>query len=176
MGPWHNRCVKPASLPALLVLIGVSYGGGDSAQAASKEPAYPTRPIRFVVPFPPGGTPDLQGRMLAEPLREALGQPVVIDNRGGVNGVIAMEIVARAPADGHTIIIGTVGNWAVHPHLYKLSYDTLKDFAQIVHVATTPGVVVVNTALPIKSMKELIAFAKQKPGELNYGSAGVGGF
>jgi tripartite-type tricarboxylate transporter receptor subunit TctC len=114
--------------------------------------------------------------MLAEPLREALGQPVVIDNRGGVNGVIAMEIVARAPADGHTIIIGTVGNWAVHPHLYKLSYDTLKDFAQIVHVATTPGVVVVNTALPIKSMKELIAFAKQKPGELNYGSAGVGGF
>jgi tripartite-type tricarboxylate transporter receptor subunit TctC len=87
-----------------------------------------------------------------------------------------MEIVSRALADGYTIVIGTVGNWAVHPHLSKLSYDVLKDFEQIIHVATSPGVLVVNPALPINSVKELVAAAKDAPGKLNYGSAGIGGF
>jgi tripartite-type tricarboxylate transporter receptor subunit TctC len=159
-----------------VLLLSIATALPTPGQAALSESGYPSKPIRFVVPFPPGGTPDFQGRMLAEPLRALLGQPVVIDNRPGVNGAIGMEIVARARPDGHTLIIATVGNWAVHPHLYKLPYDVLKDFAPIIHVATTPGVVVVGPSIPVKTVKDLIVLAKQKPGELTYGSAGVGGF
>ena len=137
---------------------------------------YPVKPIRLVVPFPPGGTPDLQGRMLTEKVASRLGQQIVIDNRGGANGIIGMEVVARSPADGYTMIIATVGNFSVHPHLYKLPYDLLKDFAPVIHVATTPGAVVVHPSVPAKSIKELIALARARPGELNYGSAGIGGF
>ncbi len=137
---------------------------------------YPSKPVRFVVPFPPGGTADIQGRMLAEKLAQRLGQPVVTDNRGGANGIVGMEIVARAPADGYTIVIATIGTWAVHPYLYKLPYDVLKDFAPIIHVAATPVVLVVHPSVPVKTVKELIALARQRPGELNYGSVGVGGF
>jgi tripartite-type tricarboxylate transporter receptor subunit TctC len=144
--------------------------------AAAGESPYPSRPLRLVVPFAPGGTPDIQARLIAEPLRERMGTPVVVDNRPGANGIVAMEIVSRALADGYTIVIGTVGNWAVHPHLSKLSYDVLKDFEQVIHVATSPGVLVVNPALSINSVKELIAAAKEAPGKLDYGSAGIGGF
>lgn len=143
---------------------------------AAQDPGFPTRPIRFLVPFPPGGSPDIQARLLADPLRESLGKPVVIDNRAGANGVVAMEIAARAPADGHTMIIGTVGIWAVHPHLHKLAYNVLTDFAPVIHVATTPGVLAVGPTSAVTSVKELIAFGKQNPGKLNYGSAGIGGF
>jgi tripartite-type tricarboxylate transporter receptor subunit TctC len=146
------------------------------ALSATSESTYPSRPIRLVVPFAPGGTPDIQARLIAEPLRDRLGTPVVVDNRPGANGIVAMEIVSRALADGYTIIIGTVGNWAVHPHLSKLSYDVLKDFDPIIHVATSPGVLVVNPALGINSVKDLVAAAKEAPGKLNYGSAGIGGF
>lgn len=146
------------------------------AQLTQNESSYPARPIRILVPFAPGGTPDIQIRLLAEPLRELLGKPVVVDNRVGANGIVGMEIAARAPADGYTLIIATVGNWAVHPHLSRLPYDVLKDFAPIIHVATTPGVLIVSTSIPVNSVKELIAFAKQNPGKLNYGSAGIGGF
>ncbi len=168
--------MKQALLQTLLVLAAAGVSAGASAQATPKEPAYPSKPIRLVVPFPPGGTTDIQGRMLAEKLAPRLGQPVVVDNRGGANGIIGMEIVARAPADGYTIVIAVVGPWAVHGYLYKLPYDVLKDFAPIIHVATTPGVLVVHPSLPVKTVKELIALARQRPGELNYGSAGVGGF
>ncbi len=137
---------------------------------------YPTKAIRFVVPFPPGGTADIQGRMIADRLGPRLGQQVIIDNRGGANGAIGMEIVARAPADGYTMIISTVGTWTVSPHLSKLPYDVLTDFAPIIHIATTPGVMVVHPSVPVKSVQELIALARQKPGELTFGSAGVGGF
>ncbi len=167
--------MKQALLQTLLVLAAAGVSAGASAQATPKEPAYPSKPIRFVVPFPPGGTADIQGRMLAEKLAQRLGQPVVIDNRGGANGIIGMEIVARAPADGYTIVLATVGTWAVHPYLYKLPYDVLKDFAPIIHVATTPVVLVVHPSVPVKTVKQLIALARQRPGELNYGSVGVGG-
>lgn len=168
--------MKQALLQMLLVLAAAGVPTGASAQATSKEPAYPAKPIRFVVPFAPGGTADIQGRMLAEKLAQRLGQQVVIDNRGGASSNIGMEIVARAPADGYTVIIATVGSWAVNPHLYKLPYDVLKDFAPIIHVATTPGVVVVHPSVPVKTVKGLIALARQKPGDLNYGSSGMGGF
>jgi tripartite-type tricarboxylate transporter receptor subunit TctC len=147
-----------------------------AAAQSAKEPAYPSRPIRLVVPFPPGGTPDVQSRMLAEKLAPRLGQPVVIDNRGGAGGVLGMEIVARALADGYTIVNATVGSWAVTPHLYKLPYDVTRDFTPIIQVATTPGVLVVHPSVAAKTVKELIAAAREKPGQLNYASGGTGGF
>lgn len=137
---------------------------------------YPTKPVRFVVPFVPGGPTDIQGRMLGEKLTQRLGQQVIIDNRGGAGGNIGMELVARSPADGYTIVIATVGTWAVNPHLYKLPFDVLKDFAPIIQVSSSPGVLVVHPSVPAKSVKELVALAKARPGELNYGSSGVGGF
>lgn len=168
--------MKQALLQTLLVLAAAGVPAAASAQASPGKSVYPDKPIRLVVPFPPGGTTDIQGRLLAEKLAQRLGQPVVTDNRGGAQGIIGMEIVARAPADGYTIVIAVVGPWAINTYLYKLPYDVAKDFAPIIHVATTPGALVVHPSLPVKTVKELIALAKQKPGELNYGSAGVGGF
>ena len=144
--------------------------------AAFAQGDFPSKPIRFVVPYFPGGTPDIQGRRLAEKLRDRIGQPVIVDNRPGANASIGLGIVARAPADGYTIVIAPVGPYAVNPHLYKLPYDVLTDFAPIIHATSTPGLLVVNPAVPAKTVKELIALAKQKPGELNYGSTGIGGF
>ena len=161
---------------ALLLVAIVGFPFDALAQAPSGKPAYPVKPIRLVVPFASGGSPDIQGRMLATKLAQQLGQQVVIDNRAGANGVIAMEIVARAPADGYTIIIGSVGTWAVHPYLYKLPYDVLRDFAPIIHVATTPAVLVVHPSVPVRSVSELIALAQRKPGEITYASSGIGGF
>ena len=137
---------------------------------------YPSKPIRFIVPFPAGGTTDIQARMINERLSVRLGQPVVIDIRGGANGAIGMEFVARAPADGYTMIISTVGTWTVAPHLSKLPYDVQADFAPLIHMATTPGVLLVHPSVPAKNVKELIALAKARPGELTYGSSGIGGF
>jgi tripartite-type tricarboxylate transporter receptor subunit TctC len=162
------------TLPVKVLAVALACASAQAA-AQSKEPAYPTKPIRCIVPFPPGGTADIQGRVLSEKLAQRLGQQVLIDNRGGANGSIGMELTARAPADGYTIVVATVGTWAINPYLYKLSYDVL-DFAPIIHVATTPGVLIVHPSLPVKSVKELIALAKRRPGELTYGSAGIGGF
>lgn len=158
---------------AVLVAIGVA----PVAHAQNKGPGgYPTKPIRFVVPFVPGGPTDIQGRMLGEKLSQRLGQQVIVDNRGGAGGNIGMEIVARAPADGYTLVIATVGTWAVNPHLYKLSFDVIKDFSPITQVSTSPGVLAVHPSVAAKNVKELIALAREKPGALNYGSSGVGGF
>jgi tripartite-type tricarboxylate transporter receptor subunit TctC len=145
------------------------------AAAQTKDTPYPSKPIRCIVPFPPGGTADIQARMLFERLGPRLGQQIIIDNRGGANGSIGMELAARAPGVGYTIVLATVGTWVINPHLYKLSYEVL-DLSPIIHVATTPGVLIVHPSLPVKSVKELIALAKQRPGELTYGSAGIGGF
>jgi len=148
----------------------------SATAGAQKEAAYPTKPVRFVIPFPPGGTTEIQGRRIAERMWQRLGQPFVIDNRPGANGSIGMRITAQAPADGYTFIMANVGNWAVHPHLYKLDYDVLKDFAPVIRVATTPGIIAVHPSMPAKTVKDLVALAAQKPGELTYGSNGFGGF
>lgn len=147
-----------------------------AAQGVAKDASFPTKAIRIVNPFPPGGATDIQARILAEKLAPRLGQQVIVDNRPGANGVIGMEIVARAPADGYTLVLTTSGNWAVHPHMYKLPYDTARDFAPIILVGTTPGVLVVHPLLPAKSVKEFIALARRNPGEISYGSSGLGGF
>ena len=147
-----------------------------SASAWAQTAPYPTKPVRFVVPFVAGGPTDIQGRMLGEKLSQRLGQQFIIDNRGGAGGNIGMELTAKSPPDGYTIVIATVGTWAVNPHLYKLPFDVVKDFAPITQVSTSPGVLVVHPSVPAKSVKELIALAKARPNELNYGSPGVGGF
>ena len=144
--------------------------------AAQIKDAYPVKPIRLVVTFVPGGTTDIQARLLIEKLAPRLGQQIVIDHRGGAGGNIGMEVVARSPADGYTLVITVVGTWAVNPYLYKLPYDVQKDFTPIVHFGTTPGVLVVHPSVPARSVKELIALARKRPGELTYGTAGVGSF
>ena len=171
------KLMKHAVLRMLFALAAAIVPAMAGAQAVSKDqPAYPVKPIRLVVTFAPGGTTDIQARMLVEKLAPRLGQQVLIDNRGGAGGNIGMEIVARAPADGYTLVITVVGTWAVNPYLYKLPYDVQKDFAPIIHVATTPGVLVVHPSLPAKTVKELIALARKRPGELAYGTAGLGSF
>jgi tripartite-type tricarboxylate transporter receptor subunit TctC len=146
------------------------------AQPAAKEGSYPDKPIRFIVPYNPGGTPDLQGRMFGEKLRQRLGQPIVIENRPGANATIGMGLVARAPADGYTLVVAPVGPWTVNQHLYDLPYNVVNDFAPIIHATASPAILAVHPSIPARSVKELIALARQKPGELDYGSAGIGGF
>ena len=136
---------------------------------------YPNRPVRLIVPFPPGGSNDVVGRLVGKELSEQLGQQVFVDNRGGAGGTIGTEAATKAAPDGYTLLIISVAH-AVSPALYKLEYDSMKSFTPITILATGPNVLVVNPELPVKSVKDLIALAKQKPGELNYASAGVGSF
>jgi tripartite-type tricarboxylate transporter receptor subunit TctC len=148
-----------------------------SSFTASAQENYPNKPIRFVVPFVAGGPTDIQGRMLGEKLGQRLGQQVVVDNRGGAGGNIGMEITVKAPPDGYTIVIATVGTWAVNPHLYKnMTFDVVKDLAPLLQVSTSPGVLVVHPSVKANNVKEFIALAREQPGKLNYGSSGVGGF
>jgi len=137
--------------------------------------SYPNRPVRVIIPFPPGGTLDAVGRMLAQKLSEQMGQPFVIENKPGGNGVIGAELVAKGPSDGYTLLIGTVGIHAINGALYeKLSYDPIADFTPICFLASTPNVLIVSKQLGVKSLKELIALAKAKPNNLTFGSSGTG--
>lgn len=136
---------------------------------------YPNRPVKLIIPFPAGGSNDVVGRVVAKYLGDQLGQTVYVDNRGGAGGTIGTEAAANAPPDGYTLAIVSIAH-AVNPALYKLNYDPIKSFTPISIFATGPNVLTVHPSLPVKSVKELIALAKQKPGELNYASAGVGSF
>ena len=155
-------------LKAALVLLALT-----SAAAAADD--YPNRPVRLIIPFPPGGSNDVVGRLVAQQLSVKLGQQVFVDNRGGAGGTIGTEACANAAPDGYTLCIISIAH-AVNPWLHKLSYDPIKSFTPISIFATGPNVLVINPSLPVTSVKELIALAKQKPGELNYASAGVGSF
>ncbi|HTE13539.1 MAG TPA: tripartite tricarboxylate transporter substrate binding protein [Burkholderiales bacterium] len=136
---------------------------------------YPVKPIRCVVPYPPGGPTDIIGRAIAQKLAEALGQPVIIDNRGGAAGTIGSEQVARAPADGYTLLWGTPGTHGIAPSIYpKLGYDPVKDFTHITLIALGTNLLVVHPSVPARSVAELVAVAKSRPGKLNFGSAGAG--
>lgn len=154
-----------AYLAALCVVSGV-------AQAAD---GYPSRPIRMIVAYPPGGGTDQVGRVMADQLSQTLGQNVVVDNRGGATGNIGTELAARAVPDGYTLLMGNVAPNAVNVSLFKkLGFDPVKDFAPVSLVAVTPNILVTNPSIPVKTVKELIAYAKAKPGALNFPSAGVG--
>ncbi len=136
---------------------------------------YPTRPIRMIVPFPPGGGNDLLARSISQPLSQAIGQSVVVDNRGGAGGQIGATLAAAAAPDGYTIFLGSIGNLTFLPVLQsKLQYEPVRDFAPVTLLATSPFILVMNPTVPAKSVKELIALAKAQPGKLNYGSAGPG--
>jgi tripartite-type tricarboxylate transporter receptor subunit TctC len=138
--------------------------------------SYPTKPIRFIVPFAPGGGSDIIARVLAPHMSERLGQQMIIDNRPGAGTIIGAEIAAKAPPDGYALFLGITGTMAINPSMYrKLPYDPVRDFAAVALVGTGPNVLVVHPALPAKSIRELIAIAKAHPGKLSYASAGTGG-
>lgn len=160
------------SVAAWLAAGCVSLAFSLPAHAAEK---YPTRPIRFIIPFPPGGGNDILGRAFAEQLGERTGQTWVVDNRGGASTIIAAEIVARAPADGYTLLLGTNTTLSVVPSLRdKLPYDPIRDFDTISLMSSSPYLLVVHPAFPAKTLKDLIAIAKAKPGQINYASPGFG--
>jgi tripartite-type tricarboxylate transporter receptor subunit TctC len=136
---------------------------------------YPDKPVRLIIPFPPGGSNDVVGRMIGTKLSERLGKQVVVDNRAGAGGVIGTEAASKADPDGYTLLIVSLAH-AVNPWLYKLNYDPIKSFTPVAILASGPNVLAVHPSLPVNSVKELVALAKQKPGELQYASAGVGSF
>src|SRR5215203_1096231 len=136
---------------------------------------YPTKPVRLVITYPPGGNTDLVGRALAQKMGESMGHQVVVDNRGGAGGVLGSMITAQAAPDGYTIMLGTSAGMVINPLLSKkLTYDPVKDFAPVSMVVIVPQLLVINPQLPVKNVRELIALAKAKPGYLNAGSSGVG--
>ena len=145
------------------------------ATTAAFAQSYPTKSIRLISPFAPGGGADITCRAIAPKLSAALGQQVVVDNRGGAGGVVGVEIAAKAPPDGYTLVLGTIGNIAVAPSLYpKMPYDPLKDLVSIGQTANTLNVLVVHPSLPAKTVKEFIAIAKNSPNQLLFGSSGAG--
>jgi tripartite-type tricarboxylate transporter receptor subunit TctC len=136
--------------------------------------SYPSKAIRLVAPFPPGGSIDVVGRLLAAKLSESLGQQIVVDNRSGASGIIGTEVVMNSPPDGYTLLINTIPFVTNQFLMPRVPYDALRDFVQISLVASAPSFVTVHPSVPVRSIQELIALAKSKPGQLNYSSAGVG--
>ena len=135
---------------------------------------YPNRPVKLIVPFPPAGATDIVGRIVAQKLGEQMGQSVVVENKPGAGGSIGSDLAAKSAPDGYTLLMATSSTHSIGPVLQKLPYDPLKDFAPVTHVANVPNVLVVSPVLPVTSVKELIAYAKARPGQLNFASSGVG--
>jgi tripartite-type tricarboxylate transporter receptor subunit TctC len=149
------------------------------ALAAASSPSfaqYPTKPVRIIVPYPPGGTTDILARLVATRLTDKLGQTFLVENRPGAAGAIGSQAVAKSAPDGYTLVMGTISSHGINAALYKsLPYDPVKDFAPVTNVASTPNVVAVNPELPVKNLSELLKLAKEKPGQLNFGSTSQGG-
>lgn len=155
--------------------LALAAGAAACTPAAHAEDAFPDKPVRMIVAFPAGGGTDIVARLIAERLTALWGQQVIVDNRGGAGGVIGTEIAARSAPDGYTIFMATLGNMSINPHLYKMDVDPSRDLAPISNVVDVNFVLVANPKLPVHNVKELIALAKQKPGQINYSSSGVGG-
>jgi tripartite-type tricarboxylate transporter receptor subunit TctC len=165
-----------AAINTVLALMAAMCACGALAQKPEQAAPYPVRPVRFICPYVPGGAGDIFTRTIAQKLTEALGQTVVVDNRPGANGGIGTDIVAKAPADGYTLLMGNSGPLAVNPVLYqKVPYDPVKDFAPITQGTLYMYVLVTPAAMPVVSVQDFIAMLKSKPGQLTYGSTGVGG-
>ena len=159
----------PLACRALLGAALFAFTAGAFAQA------YPNKPIKMIVPFPPAGSTDLSARAVAGKLQERLGHPVVIENKPGAGGNIGGDVAAKSPADGYTLFVGTVGTNAINASLYsKMPYDHLKDFAPVILLSKTPNVLVLNPGVPANSVQDLIRLAKSKPGEVTFASSGVG--
>ena len=159
-------CVFAAGLLAPLVAA--------HAASTSSGPAYPDRPIRLIVSVPAGGTPDVTARLLTPSLSQLLGQPLVVDNRGGAGGLIGAEIVSKAAPDGYTLFISSPGALTILPHLRSVPYDTLRDFAPIGLISSGPFLLITHPSVPVNTVQELIVLARAQPGKLNYASAGNG--
>src|SRR5882672_10879114 len=168
------RFPKLARALRLLLLAALGTALVPWPASAQTSDTWPSKPVRFILPFPPGGGTDILGRLIAERLAAALGQPVVIENRGGAGGNVGAEAAAKSAPDGYTIVL-VAPSLAISPSLYsKLNYDAVKDFAPVSLVATVPNVMITNPAVPAGTLKEFIALAKSKPGEMNFGSGGSG--
>ncbi|HEY2137477.1 MAG TPA: tripartite tricarboxylate transporter substrate binding protein, partial [Xanthobacteraceae bacterium] len=166
---WVRR-IRDATIA--LALYGVWPGAATSAASAQ---TYPTKPIHIVVPFAPGGITDILARALGQKLGEAWGQQVVVENRPGANSQVGAEIVARAAPDGYTLLVSADTTFVMNPHLYgKLNYDALSDFVPVSGLGLSPQALVVNPSVPARTVGDLIALARKKPGELNYGTFGIG--
>jgi tripartite-type tricarboxylate transporter receptor subunit TctC len=167
-----------SALPRLAASLALAVATGAGLLALPAQAAdvpFPSKPVRLIVPFTPGGSTDILARAVGQKLSETWKQPVIIDNRPGAGGAIGMELAAKAPADGYTMVMGHIGTLAANPALYKsLPYDPVRDFAPVTLVAMVPNVLVVGPAVPSQSVAEFIALAKSKPGKLDYGSGGNG--
>ncbi|UZN48066.1 tripartite tricarboxylate transporter substrate binding protein [Cupriavidus cauae] len=161
---------------ALLAAMAVLCGAAVPAMSAIAAEAFPSRPIRLIVPFTPGGTTDILARLVAQKAGEVLGQPMVVENRPGAGGNIGAEAAARSAADGYTLLMGTLGTQVTNQFIYpRMPYDSAKDFAPVTLVANSPNVLLVNGTLQANSIGELIALAKREPGKINYASTSTGG-
>ncbi len=156
------------NLKILIVLFGAVLAGAAAAQT------YPAKPVRIVVPFAAGGGVDVTARILAQGLSERLGQTVLVENRTGASGIIGTEFVARSAPDGYTLLVGTQTTQAVVPAMYKTGYDGARDFTPVTVIATSPLMIVVHPSLPVRTVKDLIALAKARPGQLTFGAASGG--
>ena len=158
------RVILPAALLALQALV----GGASAAD-------YPARPIKLVVPYAPGGGADGVARIVAKTMSENIGQPIVIDNKGGAGAIVGTDLVAKAESDGYTLLLGQSGPISINPAVYKdLRYDPERDFAPVTMTTAYPYILVVNAKLPVKSLQEFVALARSKPGAMNYGTTGIG--
>mgnify|MGYP002735281961 FL=1 len=160
----------------LLLSIGLGLGlAGLATLPAVAQDKYPSRPITMVVPFPPGGSVDIMARQYSEPLSRVLGVPIVVENRPGAGGSVGAQYVARAKADGYTLVVSSQSSHLANPLTQpQVGYDPVKDFENIAILGRLPNALVVHSSLPFKTFKEFIDYAKKNPGKLNYGSGGVG--
>ena len=165
----HTPFLRPLLrrwLPALLALL---------ATSAMAQSSFPNKPVKLIVPFPPGGGNDVIARVIGQKLSDRWGQPVVIDNRAGANGIVGLQALMQSPADGYTLAVGAAGPLAVNPSLYaKLPYDPVKDFAAVTNLVNYPLLLVVHPSVPVRTTRDVVALAKAKPGQLSYASPGSG--
>ena len=167
--PITRSCAVPAAIVTLCLAAG--HASGQMVDPSR----FPSKPIRLIVPFPPSGSNDIIARFVAQQMTGRLGQQVIVDNRAGADGIIGTELAARSPADGHTLVIVS-RTYTMNPALHKLPYDPLKSFAPVALLASGPNVITATPSLPVKTVKDLLALAKAKPGQLRYSSSGIGGF
>jgi tripartite-type tricarboxylate transporter receptor subunit TctC len=163
------------NIRTLQAVVAIALGALALFPVALHAQAYPSKPIRLIVPFPPGGGVDFIGRIAAKGLSERLKQQVVVENRAGANAIVGLEALKNSPPDGYTIAAASAGPLAVNPHIYsKLAYDTMKDFTHIANMVNFPLLLVSHPSLPVKNVKELVALAKARPGEVTYSHPGAG--
>jgi tripartite-type tricarboxylate transporter receptor subunit TctC len=166
----------PATAFAVSIAAALGLALPASSLAADALKDYPNRPVRLIVPFPPGGSNDILGRFMAAKLTERLGQQVIVDNRPGADGIIGTDLAARSTPDGYTLLIVST-SYSMNPGIHKkMPFDPVKDLTPISMIGTGPNAIVVNPSFPVKTVKDLVAAAKAKPGQINYASSGIGGF